>query len=204
MDTHTTNDELEKLIKQKKALEENLILTTGSISQELNKVCNLIESKRKFSEEKMSNNKNVDSSVKQVEHLQKEIILKTARIDENIIPVVEWINSINCCTIACCQGHESSINPCSSHPYVVFTCWNYESLQHIISVCKYFDNVNHNAIELTYEKSLSNHSALSQVISLDLNNEACLQLFSEHIKGLATSNKNGAICYEVLPRISLI
>ena len=140
-------------------------------------------------------------------HEATGIILKEAKIDDKIIPVVEWVNSLECYTTACCQGCDESDHCCISHPYIIFVCWGLESLEHIISIVKSFNfsykDKYKNPVSLELQTSLVSHFALSRKISLSMSNEEILPLFCNHIKGMAEINKD-TIPNDTLPDINLL
>jgi len=130
-------------------------------------------------------------------HKASNVILKKAIIDDKIAPVVEWINSIDCYTLYCCQGDDESNHCCISHPYVTFVCWNLESLEHVISVVKCF-NYTHkdkyeNPVSLELRTSLVQHFALSRPLSLSMISEEILPLFCNHIKSFAEINRDSIL-----------
>ena len=140
-------------------------------------------------------------------HEATGIILKEATVDDKLIPVVEWINSLGCYTLGGCQGDDTSNHCCASNPYVMFLCWDLESLEHIISVVKAFNFVHkdkyENPASLKLRTSLVQHFALSRRLEFALLNEEVLPLFCKHIKGFAEINRD-SILEETLGDINLL
>jgi len=94
-------------------------------------------------------------------HEATKIVLKEIIVDNKLIPVVQWINSLNCYTLNGCQGDDNNNHCCLSNPYVSFVCCDLKSLDHIISVVKAFNFVNkdkyENPVSLKLKTSLVQH-----------------------------------------------
>ena len=62
-------------------------------------------------------------------HRTQQVHIKTAEVDEKIIPIVQWFNSFsNVNTLFCCQGDEDN------RGYVSFLCRCPKTLHYILSV----------------------------------------------------------------------
>lgn len=79
-------------------------------------------------------------------HKTVDIVIKRAEVDEEIVPLVEWLNSFKgVVTLYCCQGHtkeevcEDGRFPYST--YVLFTCSNQWSLMQILEKMTNFDRI---------------------------------------------------------------
>ena len=67
-------------------------------------------------------------------HKTKRVILTEADVDINIIPVVNFINSLNdCMTIFSCEGYGKKKNVVFQKPYVLFFCHSNLQLQIILN-----------------------------------------------------------------------
>ena len=72
----------------------------------------------------------------------KKIVLKTAFVDEEIIPLLRWLNKLpGTFTEFSCAGHKNIKN---DKPYVLLRCWNHSSLFYIMNFiapfCKYIES----------------------------------------------------------------
>jgi hypothetical protein len=71
-------------------------------------------------------------------HKQRDLAIKSAKVDEAIVPVVKWLNAFNDVqTCSCCEGYDEEELPdepdehgriLCHEPYVGFTCNSMESL----------------------------------------------------------------------------
>lgn len=70
--------------------------------------------------------------------MMKKIILKTASVDEEIAPLLVWINKLpGTLTDFSCAGHEKN----DFKPYVSLHCWNHSSLFYIMNfISPYCEN----------------------------------------------------------------
>jgi len=68
-------------------------------------------------------------------HETEEIVIKSAKVDKKIVPVVNWLNTYrNTFTIFSCEG-----DPCAGDiPYVMFFCWDNDSLTKIVEKLRDF------------------------------------------------------------------
>ncbi len=71
------------------------------------------------------------------EHPARRIVLKSAEIDVDAIPLVQWVNSFEgAFTLMSCQGNPSGDRPGS--PHLLFFCWQEYDLYRIERVFKRF------------------------------------------------------------------
>jgi len=85
-------------------------------------------------------------------HKTKEIVVQKADIDEGIIPLINWMNSLqDVYTLYSCQGSNKKIADCAlctkNTPYVSFLCFNPVNLAKILQLFEdkaqteiYYDN----------------------------------------------------------------
>lgn len=71
-------------------------------------------------------------------HKTKKIAIKTAEVDEKIIPIIEWLNSFKSVrTLFCCQGDVKNRKG-SNLPYILFVCEDKEDLANILKIITLF------------------------------------------------------------------
>lgn len=74
------------------------------------------------------------------------MIIKSADVDVEIIPIIKWLNSyLSVNTHFCCQGDPDTTKETDNHacnrPYVLFTCMNPVDLVSVLSVLGHFSTV---------------------------------------------------------------
>lgn len=72
-------------------------------------------------------------------HKTKKIAIKEAKVDEKIIPLIKWMNSLEGVhTLFSCQGSNRKNSECSwcaeGSPYVMFMCFNQVNLAKILEL----------------------------------------------------------------------
>ena len=64
-------------------------------------------------------------------HSHKRIAIKSADVDEKMVPIVKWLNSHSAVwTHYCCQGKRNV----SKSPYVFFSCQSIETITAVIQL----------------------------------------------------------------------
>jgi hypothetical protein len=99
-------------------------------------------------------------------------------VDNEIIPVIEWLNSMHSVyTTWSCQGEDS----CGQQPYVLFLCGAREEYEHVVSVIKEFEEKHPNITSLFFSKDVCLPDGISPPAELLFRDEASLQLFCEYL-----------------------
>jgi hypothetical protein len=110
-------------------------------------------------------------------HKAKKITIKEADIDEEIIPVVKWINEFDkCLTTSSCQGYKS---PHSAS--VTFICWSNFCFLEILKRITIFNEIDNRAsviVDVTYSEECPNKS----VYNMFFCNKLILKNFIEFLK----------------------
>lgn len=123
-------------------------------------------------------------TIKNKEHTFRTIVLKSAKIDVNIIPVVKWINSFpDTITFYSCQGGPANYG-FTSIPYATFICREKHVLKHITNVVKKFN------INVETDKPRNEYMFLLNILRFP---EGALDKFKTYLK------KNRKECY-TLPK----
>ncbi|KKK59790.1 hypothetical protein LCGC14_3030850 [marine sediment metagenome] len=70
-------------------------------------------------------------------HRTEEILIKTAKVDKNIISIVHWLNAFESVhTVYSCEGADKQ------RPYVIFVCMEVDDLYDICKVIQDFERDN--------------------------------------------------------------
>jgi hypothetical protein len=113
-------------------------------------------------------------------HETTKIVLKEADIDNEMIEIVQWINSLDCYTLFSCQGE--ALEDGAMLPYVLFVCWSPESLKKITNSVESFNDNNKEIVDLNYSKSLVSEISLAPKITLSMGTGLILEKFVDHIQ----------------------